>query len=392
MAGKRKKKRKKKKIEARELKGFKYFRAVAKLFAELHEAGTVRDKAGNRDLFFDGYALLMLTYYFSPVVDSLRGIQQITELEKVQKRCGVKTTSLGALSEASRVFDAQLLEPIIAELGRRSLNSPQARPSAHEAALQGLVAVDGTLLKALPRMAWALWQDAEHRAARVHVAFAVFPSVPVKATVTDGNGSERAQWRAMAEPGGFYVADRGYAKNELLRELDERGCRFVVRLQQNATFEATEDRPLSNADTHAGVVRDATLRRLGTEKHNPLLKRPLRIVIVQGSQPDSRWVLATNDLTLTAEQVAVAYRYRWQVELFFRWMKCVLGCRHLVSESENGVTLQVYFAIIASLLIGLWTGTKPNKRTFEMICHYLSGWATPAELDRHLQRQKNKPP
>jgi hypothetical protein len=65
-------------------------------------------------------------------------------------------------------------------------------------------------------------------------------------------------------------------------------------------------------------------------------------------------------------------------------MKCILGCRHLLSESESGVTLQVYFAVIASLLIGLWVGAKPDKRTYEMVCFYLSGWASAEELDRHI--------
>lgn len=133
-----------------------------------------------------------------------------------------------------------------------------------------------------------------------------------------------------------------------------------------------------------------TLKRLGTEKHNALLKRPLRIVQVQGSQPDQVWVLATNALDLSADLIALAYHHRWQIELFFRWLKCVLGCRHLLSESSTGVPLQVYCAIIAVLLIGLWTGAKPNQRTYEMLCHYFSGWATAEELERHLQQLPQK--
>lgn len=384
-------------IEARQLQGFKFFRLVAELFDSLHEAGTLRDKAGNRQLFFDQYALLMLLYYFNPLVESLRGLKQITELDKVQKLCGVQKTSLGSLSEAAGVFDPRLLEPIIAELGQRALRTSPALPKAHEAALAGLLALDGSLLRALPRMAWALWQDGSngtHRAAKMHVAFAVFPSVPVQVSVTAGNGSEREQWRRMAEPGGFYVADRGYADYSLFRELDALECRFVVRVQENAVYEVAEERPLSTEDVAAGVVRDVLVQRLGTEKHNSLLKSPLRVVVVRGTEPGHLWVLATNALSLSAELISLAYHYRWQVELFFRWLKCVLGCRHLLSHSESGVTLQVYFVIIASLLIGLWTGAKPNKRTYEMLCLYLTGWATAEEVDRHLIKLRNtsRPP
>jgi hypothetical protein len=381
-------------IEARDLQGFKYFELVASLFERLKAHGLERDKAGNRELFFDGYGLLMLLYYFNPTVTSLRGLQQATTLEKVQRRCGVGPTALGSLSEAATVFDPKLLEPIIAELAARATAATGARPAAKEAALAGLIAVDGSLLRALPRMAWAVWQTEPqtgrpHRAAKMHVAFSVFPALPVRAAVTAGTGSERGEFRKLVEPGGFYVADRGYADYSLFRELDAAGCRFVVRVQGNAAYEVERENLLTDEDRAAGVVGDATVRRLGTEKHHALLERPLRIVIVEGGEPGHQWVLATNAHGLPAELVGLAYRYRWQVELFFRWFKCVLGCRHLVSHSASGVTLQVYFGIIAALLIGLWTGAKPNKRTYEMLCFHLAGWATAAELDDHLLELQN---
>ena len=81
----------------------------------------------------------------------------------------------------------------------------------------------------------------------------------------------------------------------------------------------------------------------------------------------------------------MAYRYRWQIELFFRWMKCVLGCRHLLSTCQNGVEIQVYMALIASLLITMWTGRKPTKRTYEMLCLYFQGWAELDELVAHIE-------
>lgn len=379
-------------LHGRRLRGFKYVRLIGDLLAGLRASGADRDKAGNRQLFYDQYATLLLLYFFNPAVDSLRGLQPFTTLERVQKRCRVRATALGPLSEAARVFDPAALEPIIAALAGRVRKSPGGMPSADEAALAGLIAVDGTLLRALPKMAWAVWQDAAHRAAKVHVAFAVFPGVPVRAAVTAGNGSERDQWRAFVEPGGFYVADRGDASNALFRDLDAAGVRFVVRAQEKATYEAVEEAPLTAADRVAGVVRDVRARRLGTEKHNPLLDRPLRVVQVRGDDPGDVWVLATNARDLSAELVALAYRYRWQVELFFRWLKWVLGCRHLLSHCEAGVTLQVYAAVIAALLLGLWTGTKPSKRTYEMVCHYLNGWATLQELEAHLRKERKKPP
>ncbi|HSX82574.1 MAG TPA: hypothetical protein VLQ80_28935 [Candidatus Saccharimonadia bacterium] len=82
------------------------------------------------------------------------------------------------------------------------------------------------------------------------------------------------------------------------------------------------------------------------------------------------------------------------MELLFRWVKCVLGCRHLLRQTANGVRMQVYVALIASLLISLWVGRAPTKRTYELLCFYLSGWASELELLAHLEwlHQKAPPP
>jgi hypothetical protein len=136
------------------LQGFKYFRLLEPLLQHLHDVATERDRAGNRQLFYDQYASLLLLYFFNPVVTSLRGLQQTTTLAKVQARLGVRRTSWGALSEAAYVFDAALLHAVLTTLGA------QLRPHlplAEQAALAQLTAVDGSLLPALPRMAWALW-------------------------------------------------------------------------------------------------------------------------------------------------------------------------------------------------------------------------------------------
>ena len=374
----------------RPLAGFKYFDQLDGLLAPLRPDGTARDTAGNRRLFFDQYAQLLLLYYFNPTVTSLRGIRQFTTLEKVQRTFGVRPTALGSLSEAARVFDPALLEPVLAELAQRALAQPDARPPVEREALAGLIAVDGSLLPALPRMAWALWQDATHRAAKVHVAFAVWSGTPVRATVTAGNGSERDELRRMAKPGEFYVMDRGYVEYDLLRELDAAGSRFVQRLPDNAVYEVASERPLTEADRQAGVVSDAVIGRLGTSPPNEELDRPWRVVRTRDEESGGSWLLVTNAVDLPAELVALAYRHRWLVELFFRWLKCMLGCRHLLAQNQAGVTIQVYLAILASLLIGLWTGAKPTKRLHELLCHYFNGWATAEEVERYLLDQKQK--
>ena len=86
--------------------------------------------------------------------------------------------------------------------------------------------------------------------------------------------------------------------------------------------------------------------------------------------------------------IAFLYEYRWMIEVFFRFLKQILGCRHLLSRSQNGIEIQTYCAIIACMLISLWTGKKPTLRTYEMICWYLIGMADLEELLAHIERLK----
>ncbi len=151
-----------------------------------------------------------------------------------------------------------------------------------------------------------------------------------------------------------------------------------------------QERELSAAAARqAGVVFDAEVN-LGGQKADGVLKQPYRVVIIARSSTrpgeEKRLVLVTNRMDLDADMIALAYRYRWQIELFFRWLKCGRGCKHLLSTSQNGVATQVYTELIASLLITLWVGRKPTKRTYEMLCLYFQGWASLDELMAHLKQ------
>jgi DDE family transposase len=378
-------------IQERDLQGFKYFRLLLPLLDRLHDNATQRDRAGNRRLFFDQYACLLLLFFFNPIIRSLRGAQRASQLEKVQKLLGCKRVSRGSLSEASGVFDPALLQQVIGELVHRVVPLADGRDLE---ALRDLAAVDGSLLPALPKMAWALWKDKLHRAAKIHVHFHVLKAVPARITVTAGNDSERDQLQASLEPGGFYVVDRGYRDWNLFQEIIAAKASFVARVQNNTVIHAAEERPLTAEARAAGIVRDVVIEQTGNERHKNLLKYPLRILVIDSGKrllngrPDLL-ILCTNRLDLPAELVGLAYKFRWTVELFFRWFKCILGCRHLLSTGLNGVTLQVYLGVIASLLISLWCGKKPTRITLEMIQFYLIGWATEKELLDHIARLKD---
>jgi hypothetical protein len=375
-------------LSAETLQECKYFRLLDPLLDHLHRAAPKRGRAGNRQSFDDQDASLRLPDVFHPVMTSVCSLQPTTTLAKGPERLGVRPTSLRALGEAAYVFDAGRLHEVLTTLGAQL--RPHL-PRAEHAALAQLTAVDGSLVSALPRMAWALWQDEQHRAAKRHVAFAVLRQGPGDGTVTAGNCSERAAGRRLVPPGGFYVVDRGDVDDRVFQARPDLPCRCICRVQDNAAYEGQEARPLSPAAVPVGGVHEAGLRRLGTAQHPRLLPQPFHLVPVatgktrQDGSP-AVMVLGTNRRELDAGLIAVAYRSRWAVELVFRWVKCVLGCRQLLSHRSYGVRRQVYAAVIASVLISLQVGRAPTKRTYERRCFYLSGWATEAEVIAQIDR------
>jgi hypothetical protein len=373
---------------AERLRSVKLIKPLRRLLKKIHLAGAERDKAGNRRFFYDHYVLLLLLYFFNPSIHSLRALQNASNWKRVQKKLGIRRVSLGSLSEAAAIFDPQLVRPIIrelAQLARPHLTDKDAQ------LLANLTAVDGSVFAALPRMAWALWQDAEHRGVKMHLHFDVLRNVPCDMTLTPAACSEPAQLAVMLQPDRLYVHDRGYASFELFARVLAAGSSLIARVKDDIALHVEEEREISPEAAQAGVVRDVILKRLGTEKHKDVVGRPMRLVIVKTTDRDGKttelW-LVTDRFDLPADVVAQGYRYRWTIELFFRWLKCVLGAGHLLSHKRNGVELQMYAALIVSLLITIRTGSKPTRRTFETIQFYLLGWVTDDEFEAHLESLK----
>ncbi len=371
--------RRKKKLDPRDLEGFKLVEPMGDLLAALRDEGNP-----NRDLHFDHYVTLLLFYFFNPVLTSLRGLQAATEFPKVRKKLGIPRASLGSLSAAQHVFDPGQLGEILTELLQ---HLPANKGDLRLRALKEVVTVaDGSLFKALPRVAWALWLNDGTRAAKAHVQFEVLKGAPSRLDVTAANGSERDVFVKALEPGRLYVTDSGYAKFGLFQAVIDAKSNFVCRLPSSWVYEVLEERALTDDDREARVIRDVVVRlgnRTGPSKE---LKQNVRIIEIEKvEEPSKRMrgerparetiVLVTDRLDISADLVAILYSARWKIEIFFRWLKCTLGCKKLLAESESGVALQLYSALIASLLISLWIGKKPTRRTFEAICMYFMGMA-----------------
>jgi len=405
-------------VERQQVRGIKHLRQITSLLQRLHNDATGRDRAHNRQLFFDQYASLVLLAMFSPAIDSLRAIGQASATDKVRKLLGCSSrASLGSLSEAARVFDPSLLLQVVGEL------SQQLQPLAKDPRLKDidktLTLCDGTLLRALPRLAESMWKHSRSGNAmhgwRMHCQFELDRHVPSGAVPPGGvqltpyaAGDESAVLAANLQPGRCYVMDRGYFDYRLLEGIVAAGSDYVCRVKKSIAYQPLRQRRFgrrelsAEAIAAAGVVRDMIVRAgSGPRKR---LNHPLRLIrlIVEvqprgargegrPNKPPQRQVLliATNLLDVPPELIALVYRYRWTIELFFRFFKQVLGCRHLISDDPRGIRIQCYCAVIACMLLQLWTGKKPDKDMHRMIGFYLCGWATEQEVLDWANRPDN---
>jgi hypothetical protein len=215
--------------------------------------------------------------------------------------------------------------------------------------------------------------------------------------------------RRSLEPGRCYVADGGYAAYGLLDEIINIGSSFVIRVREDCAHEVIEERALTPEARKAGIIRDVLVKLGGAEP----MKHPVRLITLEvephlrrtrkaerphggttdkaysGSRVCDRLMIVTNLVELPSDLTALIYRQRYSVELFFRFLKQLLGMRHLLSRRQEGLDTQVYCAVIVCLLINLMTGKKPNRATASMVGFYLIGLATEQDVLDHLNKPDN---
>ena len=307
----------------------KQLRRVAQLLSHLHGVGCGRDKAGNRELHFDDYVLLVLLYLFNPLIDSLRTLQRVADLPEVREQLGIRRFSLGSFSESCRVFAPEMLQQVVDQL------AGEMRP----------VGRDHT-----------------------------------------------------------YVLDRWYAQFLLWNDIKAARSSYVCRIRDHSLYDVLESRPLSEQALAAGVISDQVVELGLSVKPQRRADHPTRLICVKctphqkrgkgrrkgggrtGPSSDGVLRIVTDLLDVPAHVIAFLYQYRWTIEVFFRFFKRVLGCRHLLSTKPEGIAIQVYAAVICCMLLNIMTGRKPTKWMVTLMSLYLCGLATEADVQRELTK------
>jgi hypothetical protein len=376
--------------------GSKFVRLLER---HLHQ---LRDEVphGNQRLFLDDVLVAYLLAFFNPTIRSLRTLEDFSQTVQVQKHVSIPKLCRSTLSDFNKLADPSRLEPLLSTL-RRQLNKRHTqRGTTDELAtlLRSTVAVDGTFLPAAADVAWALRCNNQRqftcRRARVDVHLGVENWWPEVVAVAPAGQSESDSAIAHIQPGQVYLYDRGFNSFALINahHQEKQGewkalAHFVVRYRPaggNAPeLVEAKDQRLTAADRTAGVVSDR-VGRFRSSKHarHTILDVPLREVLIEyvdeGQTKALR--LITNLLEAPAAVIAHLYRYRWQIELFFRWLKCFGNFDHLISHCRNGVLTHFYVAVIGVLLMYLHTGYRPSKYLFVLMSQVAAGGATLEEV------------
>ena len=218
-------------------------------------------------------------------------------------------------------------------------------PSQH-CELGDLVAIDGSLIDSVLSMHWAEYRTNSQKA-KLHLGFDLNHGIPRKLFLTEGVGAERPFVSRIIEPGQTGVLDRGYQAHHLFDQWQLDGCHFVCRIKEATHKEIIEQFPVKE---NSHVFFDAMVL-LGTPDVNQT-KKPIHLVgySIEGK---SYWV-ATDRFDLLAEQVALVYKLRWDIESFFAWWKRHLKVYHLFARSKNGLMVQILSGLITYLLLAIY--------------------------------------
>lgn len=348
---------------------------------------------GNRTLKVDQLFLGLLLSFFDPLARSLRTIQ---DCGSFGDRLDLPALARSTTADALRVFDPACLKPIIDDLRERV---PQL--SATDADLSGIVrriiAADGTYLTTLADVAWALHhrrRDGRRQGqVRVNVQMDTATWTPQVLSVSgDDDISEPAAFAKDLLRGVLYVVDRNFLDFEFLRQLLAADNDVVLRVRGNApAVKVIQTRTLCAADAQAGVVDDAIVQLTGRDAP----AGEFRLVTIHAPNRHGhieviRLLSNLADADIAPRVIGAVYRQRWQIELFFKWLKTWARMDHLLSSSKNGITFQFYVAVIGVLMMYIQSGRRVSLYALAALSRLAHGQCTLQETMAIIARRERE--
>jgi hypothetical protein len=344
--------------------GGKHIQSLERHVNQLRE----QNPHGNRDLFLDDVFVAYLLAFFNPALRTLRTIEDFSQTQQAQKHLTIPKLCKSTLSDFNKLADPTRLQPILDHLRREVLKPGQAKAAEPLSTLhRQILAVDGTFLKAAAAVTWAIRRKGGKTGARLDFHVDVDTWLPELIVIPENGDGEAKTALNTITPGAIHLYDRGIFSFELIaaHAHPQKAADFVMRIREPGPrcpkLETLAIRQITPDARAAGVTSDRLVRLLGSS-HRQAPDLVLReVVIIPPDDPENPVYLLTTLLDVDASIIGLLYRNRWQIELFFRWMKSYARFDHLISHTREGVLLNFYVAVIGVTLLYLHTGQRPSK-------------------------------
>lgn len=360
---------------------------------------------GNASLEMIDVLLVMLAAFFNPLVRSLRLVEELSSQAWMQQQCELEgRIPRSTLSDALKRFDPAVLKPLIRQLARQ-VPALQRRDQDLATITRRVLAADGSYFRLGGEVAWAIAisrkQDGTKQyAARLNLQLDASTFAPEVCSVSGGeDASEPQAFAADLQPEVIYVVDRNFCANAFLRAVLEARANVVFRLRGRIHYDVLEERPLNAQDRGRGVLSDCLIRLSGPKSKGNGDSRSCRArppeqiyrrVVIWDAANGQEIVLVSDLLEAPAWVIGELYRLRWQVELFFKWLKSWGKLSHLMSQSPAGVTLQLYVAVVGALLLHIATGRRVSKYSLFWVDAVIRGQASVVEMEAGLARRERE--
>ena len=259
--------------------------------------------------------------------------------EHIAPQDGIKKSSF------SEAINSRGLEQLTHVFNKLQTQATKTIPAEFEQ-LGNLVAIDGSLIDAVLSMTWADYRKGSKKA-KIHLGFDINRSIPRKLFLTDGKAGERPFVEQILSENETGVLDRGYQCHDRFDQWQEKGKHFICRIMAGTTKTCIKENELKPDSI---VFYDAKAL-LGSPYINQT-EKPVRVVAYHVDGADY-WI-ATDRFDLSAEDIALAYKLRWEIEKFFAWWKRHLKVYHLIVRSEYGLMVQILAGLITYLLLAIY--------------------------------------
>lgn len=360
----------------------------------------------NRVLFYDDVVTVYLVAFFNPVLRSLRCIEDASQLPGINQHLSVDAVCKSTLSDVNALFDPCHLEGLIADL-RQHLPNLRQTDGKLDHLLKQIEIFDGSFFRTAADVAWAIQSNNQHTKAtgkggsgyiRLNCQFCLATGNVSGVSINGSDGvGEGSAAEKFVEAGHIYLFDAGVVSFLYLDKILSVGSHFLCCLSNTVNFTVLEERTLSDADRQAGILSDRIGHLSGSDQRTPT-QTMVREVIFSflGRDGTTKTLRLLSDmLDLPAHVITELYRHRWQIELFFRWLKIHASFQHLTSHSRNGITLSFYIAVIATLLLSLITQRPLSKYGYTLLSMVAAGHGDVADMlpifenrERQAQRQR----